>query len=155
MRQPDDEQPDEVETHADDRGSGRDVGHQAPVVLHDGECGGFNSPGEIPVGRLIECESLVAERLIHGDQDLPLHPGDIREILGVHGHEEVLRLHEPLGLGMQSLLGHTVFVAAKGQGRQDPDAAIPAKFSELISLGVASQIPCNYCVYALLYPIIC
>ena len=29
-----------------------------------------------------------------------------------------------------------------------PDAAIPAKFSELISLGVASQIPCTYCVYA-------
>ncbi len=31
---------------------------------------------------------------------------------------------------------------------QSPDAAIPAKYSELISLGVASQIPCNYCVYA-------
>ncbi len=29
-----------------------------------------------------------------------------------------------------------------------PDAAIPAKYSELISLGVASQIPCDYCVYA-------
>ena len=29
-----------------------------------------------------------------------------------------------------------------------PDAAIPAKFSELISLAVASQIPCTYCVYA-------
>ncbi len=29
-----------------------------------------------------------------------------------------------------------------------PDAAIPAKFSELISLGVASQIPCTYCIYA-------
>ena len=29
-----------------------------------------------------------------------------------------------------------------------PDAAIPAKYSELISLGVASQIPCSYCVYA-------
>lgn len=31
---------------------------------------------------------------------------------------------------------------------QSPDAAIPAKYSELISLGVASQIPCSYCVYA-------
>ncbi len=31
---------------------------------------------------------------------------------------------------------------------QSPDAAIPAKYSELISLGVASQIPCVYCVYA-------
>ncbi|HHZ90634.1 TPA: carboxymuconolactone decarboxylase family protein [Candidatus Poribacteria bacterium] len=29
-----------------------------------------------------------------------------------------------------------------------PDAAIPAKYSQLISLGVASQIPCNYCIYA-------
>ena len=29
-----------------------------------------------------------------------------------------------------------------------PDAAIPAKYAELISLGVASQIPCTYCVYA-------
>jgi AhpD family alkylhydroperoxidase len=29
-----------------------------------------------------------------------------------------------------------------------PDAAIPAKYSELIALGVASQIPCVYCVYA-------
>ena len=31
---------------------------------------------------------------------------------------------------------------------QSPDAAVPAKYSELISLGVASQIPCVYCVYA-------
>ena len=31
---------------------------------------------------------------------------------------------------------------------KSPDAAIPAKYSELISLGVASQIPCTYCVYA-------
>ena len=31
---------------------------------------------------------------------------------------------------------------------QSPDAAIPARYSELISLGVASQIPCSYCVYA-------
>jgi AhpD family alkylhydroperoxidase len=30
----------------------------------------------------------------------------------------------------------------------DPNAAIPAKYSELIALGVASQIPCDYCVYA-------
>lgn len=29
-----------------------------------------------------------------------------------------------------------------------PDAAISAKYSELISLAVASQIPCDYCVYA-------
>jgi AhpD family alkylhydroperoxidase len=29
-----------------------------------------------------------------------------------------------------------------------PESAIPAKYSELISLGVASQIPCDYCVYA-------
>ncbi len=33
------------------------------------------------------------------------------------------------------------FKAAKSAG-------IPAKYSELISLGVASQIPCTYCVYA-------
>ncbi len=31
---------------------------------------------------------------------------------------------------------------------QSPDGAIPSKYSELISLGVASQIPCSYCVYA-------
>ena len=31
---------------------------------------------------------------------------------------------------------------------QNPNSAIPAKYSQLISLGVASQIPCNYCVYA-------
>ncbi len=31
---------------------------------------------------------------------------------------------------------------------QSPDGAIPAKYSQLISLGVASQIPCDYCVYA-------
>lgn len=29
-----------------------------------------------------------------------------------------------------------------------PDAAIPPKYSQLISLAVASQIPCAYCVYA-------
>jgi len=29
-----------------------------------------------------------------------------------------------------------------------PEAAIPAKYSQLISLAVASQIPCNFCVYA-------
>ena len=29
-----------------------------------------------------------------------------------------------------------------------PDAAIPAKYTQLIALGVASQIPCDYCVYA-------
>ncbi len=29
-----------------------------------------------------------------------------------------------------------------------PDAPIPAKFNELVSLAVASQIPCDYCVYA-------
>ncbi len=28
-----------------------------------------------------------------------------------------------------------------------PEAAIPAKYSELIALGAASQIPCDYCVY--------
>lgn len=31
---------------------------------------------------------------------------------------------------------------------QNPDAAIPAKYSQLISLAVAAQIPCAYCVYA-------
>ena len=30
----------------------------------------------------------------------------------------------------------------------NPQASIPAKYSELIALGVASQIPCSYCVYA-------
>ena len=29
-----------------------------------------------------------------------------------------------------------------------PDASIPPKYSELISLSVAAQIPCEYCVYA-------
>jgi AhpD family alkylhydroperoxidase len=33
------------------------------------------------------------------------------------------------------------------KARQNPEAAIPAKYSELIALAVASQIPCNYCVY--------
>ena len=31
---------------------------------------------------------------------------------------------------------------------QSPDGTIPSKYSELIALGVASQIPCSYCVYA-------
>ncbi len=31
---------------------------------------------------------------------------------------------------------------------QSPDGTIPRKYLELISLGVASQIPCDYCVYA-------
>ena len=31
---------------------------------------------------------------------------------------------------------------------QRSDAAIPAKYAELISLAVASQIPCTYCIYA-------
>ena len=30
----------------------------------------------------------------------------------------------------------------------NPDAAIPPKYGELIGLAVASQIPCEYCVYA-------
>ena len=30
----------------------------------------------------------------------------------------------------------------------NPDAAIPPKYGELIGLGVESQIPCDYCVYA-------
>ena len=34
------------------------------------------------------------------------------------------------------------------KSRQNPNAAIPKKYAELISLGVASQIPCAYCVYA-------
>ncbi len=29
-----------------------------------------------------------------------------------------------------------------------PESAIPAKYSQLISLAVASQIPCDFCVYA-------
>lgn len=29
-----------------------------------------------------------------------------------------------------------------------PEAPIPPKFNELISLAVASQIPCDYCIYA-------
>jgi len=31
---------------------------------------------------------------------------------------------------------------------QSPDGAIPPKYSQLIALGVSSQIPCVYCVYA-------
>ena len=30
----------------------------------------------------------------------------------------------------------------------DPNAAIPPKYAELMSLAVASQIPCGYCIYA-------
>ena len=30
----------------------------------------------------------------------------------------------------------------------NPDGEIPAKYRELISLGVAAQIPCAYCAYA-------
>ncbi len=30
----------------------------------------------------------------------------------------------------------------------NPDAAIPPKYGELMGLAVASQIPCEYCVYA-------
>lgn len=29
-----------------------------------------------------------------------------------------------------------------------PDASIPSKYGELIGLAVASQIPCDYCIYA-------
>jgi AhpD family alkylhydroperoxidase len=30
----------------------------------------------------------------------------------------------------------------------NPDAAIPSKYGELVSLAVAAQIPCEYCIYA-------
>ena len=30
----------------------------------------------------------------------------------------------------------------------NPDGEIPAKYRELIALGVAAQIPCSYCAYA-------
>lgn len=30
----------------------------------------------------------------------------------------------------------------------NPDGQIPAKYRELIALGVAAQIPCTYCAYA-------
>jgi len=30
----------------------------------------------------------------------------------------------------------------------NPDAAVPAKYGELMGLAVAAQIPCEYCVYA-------
>ena len=30
----------------------------------------------------------------------------------------------------------------------NPEASIPPKYGELIGLAVASQIPCNYCIYA-------
>lgn len=30
----------------------------------------------------------------------------------------------------------------------NPDASIPSKYGELIGLAVASQIPCDYCIYA-------
>lgn len=33
------------------------------------------------------------------------------------------------------------------QAHNDPNAAIPPKYRELIQLAVASQIPCNYCIY--------
>ena len=33
------------------------------------------------------------------------------------------------------------------QAWHSPEAAIPAKYSELIALGAAAQIPCDYCVY--------
>jgi len=34
------------------------------------------------------------------------------------------------------------------KAQQSPEAALPTKYAELIALGVASQIPCSYCVYA-------
>lgn len=34
------------------------------------------------------------------------------------------------------------------QDTMSADAAIPPKYAQLISLGVAAQIPCDYCVYA-------
>ncbi len=33
------------------------------------------------------------------------------------------------------------------KARSNPNAAIPAKYAELVALGVAAQIPCDYCVY--------
>lgn len=30
----------------------------------------------------------------------------------------------------------------------NPEGEVPAKYRELIALGVAAQIPCTYCVYA-------
>lgn len=33
------------------------------------------------------------------------------------------------------------------QAHDSPDAAIPVKYRELMRLAVASQIPCNYCIY--------
>lgn len=33
------------------------------------------------------------------------------------------------------------------QAHNNPNAAIPPKYRELMQLAVASQIPCNYCIY--------
>ncbi len=33
------------------------------------------------------------------------------------------------------------------KARRSPNAAIPPKYDELIQLGVASQVPCKYCIY--------
>lgn len=33
------------------------------------------------------------------------------------------------------------------QAHDNPNAAIPVKYRELMRLAVASQIPCNYCIY--------
>lgn len=33
------------------------------------------------------------------------------------------------------------------KARRNSEAAVPAKYTELIGLAVASQVPCNYCVY--------
>ena len=62
---------------------------------------------------------------------------------------------------MQSALGIVPpFIALLPEGAQagawafmkgssgNPDGEIPAKYRELIALGVAAQIPCTYCIYA-------
>ena len=62
---------------------------------------------------------------------------------------------------MTDALGATPpFIAALPEGAQagawafmkgnsgNPAGTIPAKYRELIALGVAAQIPCSYCVYA-------
>ena len=62
---------------------------------------------------------------------------------------------------MESALGTVPpFIALLPEGAQagawdfmkgssgNPDGEIPAKYRELIALGVAAQVPCAYCVYA-------
>lgn len=66
------------------------------------------------------------------------HAATLKEIEGAFGQVPVFMKQYPPA----ALAG----AWAQYKGLHGPDAAIPAKYKSLISLAVAAQIPCAYCI---------